>query len=286
MSGAVYGCASPEDRSALMDLWKRVFGDPDDYLSLFFDLRFRPDQALVARNSLDGTPISMLFLLPIVFQSGSLQYRGRYIYAVATDPAFRSRGLSSQLLAEAHRRLSLEGLDFSVLVPAERSLFDYYAARGFRTEFFRCAQTVFAASSPDDVDLSPASLPALLPLRDALGAKSTLYGRWDQEALAYQQRETSLLGGETLSFFWEGKPGYAVCHPTENTVLIKEWGASAVSTPVLSAIAHRFGKNTVQLDLPASPGAGSARPFAMTRWYCKERKYEEGDPPVLSLVLD
>ena len=99
MSAPQISYAVPEDRAALMRLWKRVFGDPDDYLSLFFTHRFVPGQTLVARASPHAEPAAMLFLLPIVLCSATARWEGRYIYAVATDPDFRSRGLSSLLLS-------------------------------------------------------------------------------------------------------------------------------------------------------------------------------------------
>ena len=287
MSAPQISYAVPEDRAALMRLWKRVFGDPDDYLSLFFTHSFVPGQTLVARTSPHAEPAAMLFLLPIVLCSATARWEGRYIYAVATDPDFRSRGLSSLLLSEVHRRLAAEGLAFSALVPAEPSLFDYYGVRGFSSEFFRRAVSIVPGPGAwPDPALSPASLPELLSLRDRVFGSSALYGRWDGQALAYQQRETQLLGGEILSFSFEGEPGYAVCHPAGELVLIKEWGFSSLCEPVFAAIARRFGRKTLRLDLPALPDEAGARPFAMTRWYLKERKREDGTPPILSLVLD
>ncbi len=287
MSAPAFTYASPADRPALTRLWKRVFGDSDAYLSLFFTHRFIPEQTLLARLSPHPDPVAMLFLLPISFWSGQKRTEGRYLYAVATDPDFRSRGLSTLLLEEAHRRLLDEGLAFSVLVPAEPSLFDFYASRGFHTEFFRCAQRI----APDPglgqaLSLCPASLEQLARLRDGLFQGSRLYGRWDADALAYQQRETELLGGETLLFSVNGQEGYAVCHPTEELVLIKEWGFPAPDEAVFSAIARRYGRKALWLDLPAAPGERDARPFAMTYWYHNERKREDGTAPVLSLVLD
>ena len=144
----------------------------------------------------------------------------------------------------------------------------------------------FESGKADLSEMVKLPLAELLSLRDRVFGSSTLYGRWDGQALAYQQRETQLLGGEILSFSFEGEPGYAVCHPAGELVLIKEWGFSSLCEPVFAAIARRFGRKTLRLDLPALPDEAGARPFAMTRWYLKERKREDGTPPILSLVLD
>lgn len=288
MSAPQISYAAPEDRAALMRLWKRVFGRSRTTISpSSLHTCFVPGQTLVARTSHHAEPAAMLFLLPIVLRSGAARWEGRYIYAVATDPDFRSRGLSSLLLSEVHRRLAVEGLAFSALVPAESSLFDYYGVRGFSTEFFRRAVSIVPGFG---TGLEP-RFPRLhcrsfFPCGTGPLAPAPFTAAGTNQALAYQQRETRLLGGETLSFSFEGESGYAVCHPAGELVLIKEWGFSSLCEPVFAAIARRFGRKTLRLDLPALRDEEGARPFAMTRWYLKERKREDGTPPILSLVLD
>ncbi len=72
-------------KPALMKLWRDVFGDPEEYVNLFFTHRFRPDEALV---HLEGErPVAVLYMLPLTFTSPGKSYQARYIYAVATDPA-------------------------------------------------------------------------------------------------------------------------------------------------------------------------------------------------------
>ena len=104
---------------------------------------------------------AMLHILPFESESG----RTSYIYGVATDPAFRGRGLASQLLREALRRCDEQGDEavFLIPTPGEAWLRDFYGRFGFAgavpTEF----------RSPDGFDFGtgdPATDLAMIRLRD------------------------------------------------------------------------------------------------------------------------
>lgn len=57
---------------------------------------------------------------------------GKYVYAVATDSAFRNRGYASKLIEEAKKQMG----DFLWLIPADEELFDYYSKFGFETKLY------------------------------------------------------------------------------------------------------------------------------------------------------
>ncbi len=268
----------------LKQLWQTVFGDAGAYVGLFFENRFVPQNTMVALY--EGAPVAMLYLLPITMRQNDIDYDARYIYAVGTHPDFRARGLSSRLLETTHAQLAAQGVALSLLVPAEPSLFSYYGLRGFKTEFFRKTVYYTAAHGGHPAALRPALLPDLMALRDGAFGQSGLYARWDAPALAYQQKEAALLGGETLVFDVP-EAGYAVCYPAQEAVLVKEWTPKALYPAVLDAIAARFKRDNIVLRLPADFDAAiMPEPFAMTRWYLSERNAPQGGAPYLSLVLD
>jgi len=90
----------PEDVPAQRELWKLAFGDSDQYIDNFYNTYYRPDRVVVLEE--DGAVRSMTawfdtaFVLP-----GQGEYRAAYLYAVATHPACRGRGLAGALLAGA-----------------------------------------------------------------------------------------------------------------------------------------------------------------------------------------
>ncbi|MBQ8287361.1 MAG: GNAT family N-acetyltransferase [Clostridia bacterium] len=137
-------CAA--DLPALQALWQEVFGDPPAFTGRFYET-FGADCAIVAEE--DGRVIAMIHPLPVALaQNGQCSF-GVYIYALATAPNHRGRGIASRLLEEAETapfptNPTLAGADtvgltavetqtpaFSLLIPAEESLFQYYRARGY-----------------------------------------------------------------------------------------------------------------------------------------------------------
>lgn len=119
----------PCDREipSLRKLWKQAFGDTDDYLDLFFGTAFSPMRSLCA---LDGdTVAAAMYWLDAEFDGKQIAY----LYAVATDKAYRGRGLCRALTEEAHRILKDRGYSGAILVPAEPGLFAMYAKMGYRT---------------------------------------------------------------------------------------------------------------------------------------------------------
>ncbi len=71
----------------------------------------------------------MLHLLPFRTELG----RTTYIYGVATDPAFRGRGLAGKLMREAMRLIAERGDDAAFLIrrPAREWLREFYGRFGF-----------------------------------------------------------------------------------------------------------------------------------------------------------
>lgn len=97
-------------------------GEPEAFTQALFD-RYFPDHARVL--CVDGQVASMLFSIPapILTESGRLD--ARYLYAVATHPDHRGRGLAKQMLAA-------EAAEHPVFLrPMSPSLFDFYAKAGF-----------------------------------------------------------------------------------------------------------------------------------------------------------
>ncbi|MBP0981834.1 MAG: GNAT family N-acetyltransferase [Oscillospiraceae bacterium] len=270
--------AEEQDIAALKSLWKTCFGDEDEYIDLFFDERFEPEQCLAA--FCDEELAGMLFLLPITAVCCDKSYDARYIYAVCTEPRFRNRSVSTKLLNAAHEYMAENGIAMSLLVPAEKSLFGYYEKRGFETEFY--CREIEVKAKESGVRFAQADLGELFEERNAAFAKSQLFMRWGREALSYQQKEAKFLGGKTLRF--DG--GYAVCYPFGEKVWIKELGQEKPDFDIAAAIAAHFGKSEAVVRIPAGKDEKDARPFAMTRWYISERSEKEGSCPCFTLVLD
>lgn len=134
----------------LKKLWKTVFGDPDSFIDTFFDIAFSPDRCRYVEEN--GRIISALYWFDCEFSGGKLAY----IYAVATHPDHRGKGLASRLLLQTHSHLKALGYAGCVLKPAE-GLFPYYERLGYAASGFVSRFSAEGKSLPTRLrSLSPA----------------------------------------------------------------------------------------------------------------------------------
>lgn len=113
------------------ELWQRVFGDDREFVDLFLCEVYKPENMLVRYGQ--GHVAAMLHIVGLETEYGPTGY----LYAVATDPAWRGRGLASGLVAEAVELLRERGFRAAMLIPSEPSLKDFYARFGFVDRGYR-----------------------------------------------------------------------------------------------------------------------------------------------------
>lgn len=185
----------PGDIPAQRELWSLAFGDESAYVDNFYSTYYRPERVLVLEEN--GLVRSMTAWFDTTFVvPGRGNYRAAYLYAVATHPDCRGRGLAGHLLAEADWYFRDLEIPAVTTVPAEPSLHSFFGANGFR-ECFVHGQF---SGAPDASPTGPApeleSLTAerYVLLREQLLA-SLPHIALDQEAIAYQEGACRLSGG-------------------------------------------------------------------------------------------
>ena len=110
---------------SLRQLWKKAFGDTDDFLDLFFSTAYAPERC---RCIAAGTEVqSVLYWFDCFLQDQKIAY----IYAVATDPAQRGRGLCRMVMEDTMDVLQNRGYAGAILLPQEEWLIAMYAGMGF-----------------------------------------------------------------------------------------------------------------------------------------------------------
>lgn len=118
---------TPSHIPALRELWHQAFGDTPDYLDHFFRTAFSPNRCRCMESN--GKIVSALYWLDCSCRGEKLAY----LYAVATDTAYRGQGLCHRLMADTHALLKEAGYAGAVLVPGSESLFRFYENMGYRT---------------------------------------------------------------------------------------------------------------------------------------------------------
>ena len=117
---------APERIPGLKKLWHLAFGDEESTVDAFFATGYAPDRC---RCIADGETIAAaLYWLDGSWEGGKLAY----IYAVATHPDHRGRGLCRRLMEDTHRVLARRGYAGAVLMPAGASLRQMYRKLGYR----------------------------------------------------------------------------------------------------------------------------------------------------------
>lgn len=110
----------------LRQLWKLAFGDTDAFLDVFFESAYSPERCRCVLEK--DTVVAALYW----FDCECEGRKHAYLYAVATHPEHRGRGLCRQLMADTHVLLKEQGYDGILLVPQEEGLRRMYAAMGYR----------------------------------------------------------------------------------------------------------------------------------------------------------
>lgn len=139
----------------LKQLWKTVFGDTDAFLDAFFSIAYSPDRC---RYLTEGDAVvSALYWFDCEYEGGKLAY----IYAVATDPNHRGKGLASRLMTQTHAHLKELGYAGAVLKPA-KGLFPFYERLGYETSGYIRR---FSASAGEPIGLKELSTAEFAYLR-------------------------------------------------------------------------------------------------------------------------
>ena len=223
-------------RTQCIALYDLAFpGEPADFTAALFD-RYFPDHVRVIEQ--DGTVASMLFSIPypILFENG--MQNAHYLYAIATHPDHRGKGLAKQLIAAEAAR----GPVF--LRPMTESLFDFYAKAGLSPISPLLLETGFA-TAPDGNErlLTKAEY---LAARDALSPRPTC--RPTEDLLALYE-----LGG---GFAAIGDGVAALFERHGDRILYKEYWGDPVFAPRLTAF---LGGKRFELRRSAPGG----KPFGM-----------------------
>jgi predicted N-acetyltransferase YhbS len=127
-------------KKQIEDLWELVFGDSHSFIRLFFDRVYQDANALSIEQG--GEVVCALQMLPYTMLFCGEEISVAYIAGVCTHPAERGKGLAKQLMEQAVDEMKKRGVALSVLIPAEKRLFDYYRSFGY-TEAFEYSLKVY-----------------------------------------------------------------------------------------------------------------------------------------------
>lgn len=117
----------------LANLWQICFEELPRAVGFFFNNCFQPQNCLIYK--VGDEVAAMVHLLPARILEKDYMARAHYLYAAATLPKYRSKGYMAALLKCAECVAEKRGDQYSVLLPASRKLYDYYARFGYMPSF-------------------------------------------------------------------------------------------------------------------------------------------------------
>ena len=301
-----FNLRNPEnsEKGALRHIWKSVFGGTDE--DIFFNNYYTPGNCIVAEsggiiagaghllpfgNLVSGNLVSGDRGIPGALRDATNTLRNTpnashstpnasrsihcaMIYAVATLPEYRSRGLGGAVVRELIAKGQEKGYPAIVLCPSEDSLFGYYSARSGLKDWFYVNESVFDApmTGSSSIELTAQEPEAYARLRGGL-LSGIPHINMDVRALSYQNCLCRHYGG---GMYMAASPEGVSCLTVElqpgGEVLVKELltpvnsDSGGIISGILSAVASSFPAGKYIVRTPAVNGCSPLSGFEARRF--------------------
>ena len=268
------------DVPQLKGLWKLAFGDEERYIDHFFDGYYAPERVLVLEEEGAVRAMTAWFDMPLLAAGGG-RWPSAYLYAVATHPDCRGRGLASRLLAEGGGWLAEQGFACLTTVPARPDLHAFFGQNGFQ-EGFALEREEWTARQTPPAPLVPVDGREYGRLREGRLA-GTVHVAYAPPALDYQAGVCALSGG---GLYRVGTDGCACVELAGDEAVVKELLVpDRERDGALAALARRYPAGRYQVRGPYT-GRGARWDFAMVKWLVPEPEWNADGPAYLGLAFD
>lgn len=255
------------------EIWKRCFGDSDSFIDFYYDHRYKEEETVVLLAK--GKISAMLTRIPIrVVTPDHRDLNSTMFYAIATHPDDQHRGFATQIIDFSNRYLGEIHKELSVLVPAEKQLFDFYRNLGYREGFY-IREAHLQDKEIDYLALRKAYSCKILPLTPEIynqrrdqRLKGNLYVAYANDEIDYQKKLSQMSGADIYALASGAVQGCAAIERvTPDKVLIKEiLFPSELLPSALKEIALRLPAKEYIVRTPIYLGenlGGSIHPFGM-----------------------
>ena len=249
--------ARPEELPQAEALWTQVFDDGPALQRAFYALTRLPGPLVLTE---DGQVQAMLALpeVTLTFPDG-WRVKGGYVYALATRPEARGWGYAGQLLSYACEVLRNRRADCILTVPAQSSLFAFFAKNGFAPAFYQ--RRVEARSVP--APASPLSGEEYDALRETLLAGATHISQGPGQ-MEFQRQLCPAPGSGLYRLELAHGPGCAAVECWPGAPVVKELLCHPQDEEQGAAAAAALCGGPAQVRLPAPQEGG--QPFGAIRW--------------------
>lgn len=238
--------ADEKDIPGLKEIWHISFGDSKEYIDMFMEQQFK--EALTVVYEEDEKIFSMFFLFRCDFSIKGRNHPSFYLYAAATLPQHRGKGIMGKMLEFSKSYAAEKDLDFIILSPAEKSLYDYYKRFGFKT-CFKSQSISLELKSKDGyaASFSENDFEKMLTLRNAAVKKSDGI-LWDEKYFRYAVHENDYTSGKTVSI----KDCYGIYFKEDDRIIFKEIIGESAEKALCFAlrVCKEENANSAQITVP------------------------------------
>lgn len=263
------------DTNRQKELWKHCFGDSDSYINFFYANRYKKDETAVLLHNEEIS--AMLTMIPVkTMLPDNRCLDSLMFYAIATHPNYQNRGFATQLIDFCNQYLKENNKDCSLLVPANKQLFDFYRKQGYEDGFY-IRETLFTREMIEtslSCEFSNYKISSINPKDYNQRRNNQLYGKlyvqYCERDIAYQKMLSQQSGADIYGIDSEEIQGCAAIERLNaDKLLIKEilLPEKAING-ALKQISQQLCAKEYTLRTPAYLGEdlrGSVRPFGMIR---------------------
>ena len=251
----------------IINIWKTCFGDSEEYINLFLKNNLVGNCVLWLE---DNIAVSMLFLIDCNLKIKENTYFGKYIYAVATLPQYRNKGYTTKLLDFVNSTLATnQSYDFTVLVPSEKELFNFYGKRGYQTDLFCEKGNVKKDKQLGNIyKLTNINYVEYKNLRDKFLKDN--YIIWNEEFIKYCFSENELCGGKQIKIYQnQQEVAIAIVAKIKNNLVVKEiiFKNNFINkNDVFKVLLNEFNCESLQYRCNFNEQSLNKQPFGMIKW--------------------
>lgn len=135
-----------EEHIKTKQMWRDIFADESEsFLNYYYSEKIKDNEIYVIE---DGDKIiSMIHLNPYEMRVGTEYYKLHYIVGVATDPAYRKKGLMAKLLRYVMNIMAERGEPFTYLMPVAKEIYEPF---GFEFIYTKAMEEITGAEQKDN----------------------------------------------------------------------------------------------------------------------------------------
>ena len=258
----------PDDKEEIISLWQIVFQDSDDFVKLFFDCVYKPENTLIIKK--EGEIVSALQMIPYDTKAADGRIiPSAYVCGVCTHPLERGKGIMKTLMYEAIHEMQQKGYGISTLIPAHTWLFDFYRKFGYVHPINYSLEHYSYETNPDlphesdapnkpdnsfsDYTFTPYTNDYFLYFDGKQRKRrcAVLHNTYDVENII---RDLKNDNGNAWVAIQEGAPvGIAFAKPmSKKDIIIKEilYDNTLIKEALIYHILHIYGANSAKVTLP------------------------------------